>query len=219
MHTRRTIEVLTLCLALGATARADAQSCADFTDVNTFNSFCQDIRWLKNRKITLGCTATEYCPDTEVSRLSMAAFMNRLGNVVTPTVLSAEDSGGTLDPALAHVLCQTSVLPARTHNSELIGSGALSFEVTGVKDVPVGIVFSTNGGTTWNPIGSNIDFPAHARGNVGSRQHAHVSTWTQYSVTPDIRYGLRVQPVSAAQSISSWTCQLQMTVFNGLGPT
>ena len=219
MRTRRSIEVFTLLLALGSAGGADAQSCAGFDDVNTFNAFCQDIVWLKNRKITLGCTATEYCPDTGVSRLSMAAFMNRLGNIVTPTVLSAEDSGGTLDPAIAHIVCPTPVLPARTHRSELIGSGALSFEVTGVKDVPVGIVFTTNGGTTWNPIGSNIDFPAHARGNAGSRHHAHVSTWTEYSVTPDIRYALRIQATAATQSISSWTCHLQMTVFNGLGPT
>jgi len=216
MRLRRSFAALALFLALGAAPRADAQSCAGFSDVNTFNGFCQDIVWLKNRKITLGCTATEYCPDTAVSRLSMAAFMNRLGNVVTPTVLGAEDSGGTLDPATAHIVCATSVLPARTHGSQVIGSGALSFDVTGVKDVPVRVVFSTNGGTTWNNIGSNIDFMSRARGNAGARQQAQVSTWTEYSTSPELRYALRIQAVSATQSISGWTCHLQMTVFNAL---
>ena len=34
---------------------------------------------MKNRGITLGCTATLYCPNDYVTRLQMAAFMYRLG--------------------------------------------------------------------------------------------------------------------------------------------
>ena len=88
MRLRRLVDTCLLVLAIAATARADAQMCANFTDVSTFSGFCPDIVWLKNRQITLGCTATEFCPNDAVIRLSMAAFMKRLGDVVTPTVLS-----------------------------------------------------------------------------------------------------------------------------------
>ena len=190
--------------------------CDDFTDVGDF--ICPDVRWLKNRQITLGCTATLYCPDQAVSRLQMAAFMNRLGNVVTPRELFAEGAGGTLDLASTHYLCQTEALPAITFRRSLIGTGSLSFDVTGQTDVAVGIVFSNNGGATWNAIGSgHLDFGTVARGTTGQRQHAQASQWTEYAGSPSStfapRYALAVAGV-AGPSISSWTCQLQLTVQN-----
>ena len=60
--------------------------------------FCQNVEWIKNRKVTLGCTSTTlYCPNDRVSRLQMAAFMNRLGTALTPLVLRAEIASGALD--------------------------------------------------------------------------------------------------------------------------
>ena len=56
-----------------------AAPCAGFVDVDDSNSFCIHIEWLKNRAITLGCTATQYCPTAYVRRDQMAAFLYRLG--------------------------------------------------------------------------------------------------------------------------------------------
>ena len=60
-----------------------AAPCGGFTDVDDANPahapFCDSVEWMKLRNITLGCTATLYCPDTLVTRLQMAAFMFRLG--------------------------------------------------------------------------------------------------------------------------------------------
>lgn len=69
---------LAMWLASGA---ALAASCAGFTDVDTSSSFCVNVAWLKTHNITLGCTATTYCPGQPVTRLQMAAFLNRLENV------------------------------------------------------------------------------------------------------------------------------------------
>ena len=63
-------------------APANAAPCAGFIDVDDASTFCANVTWIKNRGITLGCTANQYCPDAPVTRLQMAAFMNRLGNVV-----------------------------------------------------------------------------------------------------------------------------------------
>jgi hypothetical protein len=69
---------------------AQAAPCAGFTDVDDTSQFCGNVTWLKNRGITLGCTsATLYCPNDFVSRLQMAAFMNRLGDSLFPLTCAA----------------------------------------------------------------------------------------------------------------------------------
>ena len=56
-----------------------AAPCAGFIDVDDASPFCVNVTWIKNRGITLGCTATQYCPNDPVTRLQMAAFLYRLG--------------------------------------------------------------------------------------------------------------------------------------------
>ena len=69
--------------ALGAfVAPAHAQNCTPFTDVLASDPFCVNIQWMYARAITLGCTANQYCPTQFVRRDQMAAFMNRLGDIV-----------------------------------------------------------------------------------------------------------------------------------------
>ncbi len=50
-----------------------------FIDVQDTDLFCTEITWMKNRAITLGCTANQYCPAQFVRRDQMAAFIYRLG--------------------------------------------------------------------------------------------------------------------------------------------
>ena len=73
---------------LAFSASASAQ-CAGFTDTPDDGTgaaaFCPSVQWVKNRAITLGCTSTTlYCPSQNVTRLQMAAFMNRVGKALTP---------------------------------------------------------------------------------------------------------------------------------------
>ena len=63
-------------------------SCGGFTDVTGADIFCNGTEWLKNRGITLGCTATTYCPSDAVTRGAMALFMQRLGDVISPNSFS-----------------------------------------------------------------------------------------------------------------------------------
>lgn len=51
-----------------------------FNDVSTTNTFHADIEWLKQSGVTRGCNPpdnTEFCPDDQVTREQMAAFMRR----------------------------------------------------------------------------------------------------------------------------------------------
>ena len=75
--TRRAAGIAAGVLAIAGAAQA--APCAGFTDVDDASAFCTSVAWMKNRAITLGCSATEYCPADFVRRDQMAAFMYRLG--------------------------------------------------------------------------------------------------------------------------------------------
>jgi hypothetical protein len=64
-----------------------------FVDVPTSNIFHDDIAWIADKGVTLGCSATEYCPNDFVTREQMAAFLHRLG--VNQVVDAAELEGLT----------------------------------------------------------------------------------------------------------------------------
>jgi hypothetical protein len=68
---------------------AIAAPCAGFTDLDSTSQFCDEVTWMKNRGITMGCTATQYCPQQDVTRLQMALFMFRLGDALFPSTCAA----------------------------------------------------------------------------------------------------------------------------------
>ena len=56
-----------------------------FTDVPDSNTFHDDIAWLADAGVTKGCNPpsnTQYCPDDEVTRGQMAAFMKRFAGYI-----------------------------------------------------------------------------------------------------------------------------------------
>jgi hypothetical protein len=56
-----------------------------FTDVDKTNPYYQDIMRIRQLRVTIGCTSTQYCPDSYVTREQMAAFIMRaLGEVNPP---------------------------------------------------------------------------------------------------------------------------------------
>ena len=88
---RKALLAVLACIALPASAAP----CAGFTDVDTSSPFCVNVEWIKNRGITLGCGGTLYCPNDPVTRLAMAAFLSRLGDVVLPpNVVWVAPTGG-----------------------------------------------------------------------------------------------------------------------------
>jgi len=71
-----TVVVLVLTTAV-STAVLAAHS---FTDVPDTNTFHEDISWLANNRVTIGCNPpanTEFCPEDNVTREQMSAFMHR----------------------------------------------------------------------------------------------------------------------------------------------
>jgi hypothetical protein len=67
-----------------------------FSDVPSSHTFHDDIRWLADRGVTRGCNPpanTQFCPDDDVTRGQMAAFMRRFANTSQPLLVGSENSG------------------------------------------------------------------------------------------------------------------------------
>jgi hypothetical protein len=75
------------------TSSAFAQNCDGFTDVLASSQFCPDVTWLKTYGVTKGCAPSQFCPNENVTRLQMAAFMHRLGN--NPAFVNGGNAFGT----------------------------------------------------------------------------------------------------------------------------
>ena len=98
-HVRRQLRLLIAVAATTALLIAPATVWAidRFTDVPDSNVFHDDISWLADAGVTLGCNPPSndrFCPDSNVTRAQMAAFMRRLAEnqVVDAATLDGLDS-------------------------------------------------------------------------------------------------------------------------------
>lgn len=94
---RRWIRIaLIVAVTTAVVAPLTAVATHSFDDVPGSNTFHDDIDWLKDAGVTLGCNPPandRYCPDDVVTRAQMSAFMRRLAEnqVVDPIPLTAGD--------------------------------------------------------------------------------------------------------------------------------
>ncbi len=190
-------------------------ACGGFTDVDPSNPFCVNVSWLKNRAITLGCAAGLYCPDATVSRLSMAAFLNRFGTALTASLLSGSGIG-PVDLDGAPAICQTTDFvvegyPRRAYVVASVSGTAnanTSFEATPAA--------SFDGGATWTPLTLY-----GGRGTVAADQWAAIRATGigNLDVGVTARFGLLVgrggQP--GAADLADSRCTLRAAIGNRNG--
>ena len=205
-------------LALVAPA-AVALPCAGFTDVDSTSAFCPNVEWIKNRGVTTGCTSsTLYCPTDSVSRLAMAAFMNRLGTALTPAMLRVDAAPGPVVLDSTPVVCQTADFSAtgfpRRVYVDLVFAGTAASAI----DVGADLVQSVDGGTSWTPLtaqGSRGYVPAAAWGNLSNLAHLDVA------VGQSVRFGARIGRGAGAgtANLTDSRCELRALVFSRDGAT
>lgn len=97
---RRTLLTVVLAALVGALVAAPVAVYAShqFTDVPNTNPFHDDIDWLADAEVTLGCGPNVYCPKDNVTREQMAAFMRRLAE--NQVVDAGELQGNAADELL-----------------------------------------------------------------------------------------------------------------------
>lgn len=204
-------------LLMGVAGGALGAPCAGFSDVEDSSAFCGNVEWLKNRQITLGCTSsTLYCPAAAVSRLAMAAFMNRLGTALTPAQLPVDASPGAIDLDAGLVVCQTpdfavTDYPRRAY-VDLSFSGRANADVGVAADVAM----STNGGASW----TNLNTVAN-RGFVTANQWGTLSDlgFADLDVGQSARWGVRMGRggIAGASDLADSRCQLRVLVHSRNG--
>ena len=214
------IRTLLMVATLSFAPAALAAPCAGFTDVDDTNGFCPHVDWLKNRSITLGCTSTTlFCPGDAVIRLSMAAFMNRLGVAMTPAVLYQSEAGSALDlEAPPPIACATSAFVASDFPRSAQLGAVLTAQVGATAaGIDLTLVQSIDGGTTWTPLNA---LPASVS---GADKRMNVSVWKgdlPLTIGSTYNFGLRIARTAGTGTtgdLTSWVCQLKAVVTSRTG--
>ena len=211
------IAVAALLLAVGAPAFA--QACAGFTDVSASSQFCENVEWLKNREVTLGCTsATLYCPGDAVSRLAMAAFMDRLATALTPAVVRVESQGGATDLSTQPVLCQTSDQPIADFPRTFVLSAVITALGATTENLSIQVVRSTGGGAFVHMNQIATTFPLrNAVANNVVLFSSPVDAAAELAVGSTYKFGLRVARTTGVGNLTSFHCHLIVELRNRRG--
>ena len=197
-------------LTLAPATSVVAAPCAGFNDVDTASGFCGNVEWIKNRKVTLGCTSpAEFCPNQFVTRLQMAAFMNRLGTALTPVVVRSELTSGAIDLDLSPVVCATADQTIADFPRRVIVDASVSGTSPGALDIAVRSVYSTDGGASWLPLAAGHSYA-----------HVPASQWGQASdvgsvdldVGPSVRFGIKVGRIGPGGDLSDSRCLLRAQI-------
>jgi len=205
------------CAGLLASGAAAAAPCAGFTDVDDTSSFCPNVEWLKNRQVTLGCTsATLYCPTEVVTRLSMSAFMNRLGIALTPVdlpVVSAAPAAQNL--TAGPVICISGPYPVLDFPRRAYVSASADLSApTGNVDVRATAVVSLNGGATWNgPVGSSQYTSLYTGASPGNHYTLNPFATFDLEVGQTASFGVILNRFAGVGDVTAG-CQTQVQIAN-----
>ena len=134
-------------------------ACVVFNDIQNADGFCPNVEWMYNRTITLGCTGSDYCPHESVTRLAMAAFINRAGTSLTPVDLPVPAGNFFPDLATPQVMCTTADHPlSESPRRAFVRARATLYAVSTVTRFSVEHVVSTDGGVNWIAIPNSMMF-------------------------------------------------------------
>ena len=186
-------------------------------DVAADSPFCSSVAWMKGRNVTLGCSGGAYCPDAHVSRLAMAAFMQRLGDALSPKTIVATAAPGALDFASGPVVRETAPIPPAAAPRRAVLDAVFS-GVAGADSVAgAHLVVSEDDGVSWQTVqvhDPQATFEANAWRNVRANALHDMLPYKS------LRYGLRMERATpaVAASVADSTCRLRVRVDNGTTP-
>ena len=220
-HTRWGAAVALVLGTLAMAPAAFAAPCAGFTDVLDTSGFCKNVEWLKNRAITTGCASppnppNSYCPNDSVTRLQMAAFMNRLGDKLTPTQLRVDTAPGAVDLDVNLVVCQTGDFQVADYPRRAYIDAA--FNGTAASDVGLAadLAMSTDSGANWTNLNTVTN-----RGSVTANQWGGLADigFVDLNVGQNVRWGVRMTRggIAGGADLSDSRCQLRALIYSRTG--
>ncbi len=220
-HSAR-VAVAAVSLAAGCVAStAWAANCVGFTDVDASVSYCKNVEWLKNRKVTLGCTGSAYCPAQPVNRAQMALFMNRLGTALTTQRLVADQAPGAIVlPSGAPVrVCETTTVLASGYPRIAALRGAISgLGNANASAWRATLMVSADNGTSW----TNLDAATiHATAPASVWAYASPIAVRAIDATASLRVAIGVRRddivTGTTGNLADSRCQLVVEIDNANG--
>lgn len=211
---RTAIRMAATVAAIALAPAAVGAPCAGFADLDDSSGFCNNVQWMVNRSITLGCTTSTYCPYNPVNRLQMAIFLTRLGiNTATPTFLESVGGSTGLMLAATPVVC---TLPGHTAASPQTARGRATFSARSLvlADIAAQFVESIDNGATWTPVSINQSLSSEL-----DRYEALAVLLPPRAldVGASYRYGLRVSRAAGSATIGNpddYACRIKLYVEN-----
>ena len=191
--------------------------CAGFLDVPVSSPFCASVEWMKARSITLGCDSSNYCPNTDVIRLTMAAFMQRLGNWMSGQAIVESAAPGALDFADAPVVCSSGDIVPSTAPRRAVVDGIFSGRANEDTAGFTRLVVSQDRGVSWQALSTHdpqSTFRADEWRSVRGVAHYDMPA---YHV---LRFGVRVDRgnSTAPAAVNDSACRLRVRIGNGFDP-
>lgn len=186
----------------------------NFSDVPTTAFYHNAVEWVKNRGITAGCAVGLYCPNDAVTRGTMAVFLQKEGQVLTPQLIDSTQFGATLDiNTTAQIICQTTTTYTPTFPQQAV----LLSRVDGAANGPLTYrnwpQYSTDGGTTW--LSGVLDFTNFTTADVNrsvenvNRDRVNLNQGTGY------RFAVEVDKLSGTGTqLVDWGCVLHVDILN-----
>jgi hypothetical protein len=215
MRLARWIAAFGILMAVSGSALAGL--CAQFTDVDSGNSLCPSVEWLKNRQITLGCQPGLYCPTDPVNRLAMAAFMKRLGTALEPAFVQSSTISQAGNVNAEAILCQTVAYDVSFYPRVATVTAMLYHAAPTAQTVTARIAYSTDGGLTWQ----NLPFPSipTLATNVanGYVTQFPIGAPLLLSVLQSVSFGIQTAGLGGAPSTSDAGCSITVRIDNHNG--
>ncbi|HEX4883227.1 MAG TPA: hypothetical protein VFX05_03740 [Casimicrobiaceae bacterium] len=225
------VNVLAGAALAAAAGSAAAQQCVNFGDVQDDgpNGFCPTVEWIKNRGITTGCAGgANYCPNDAVSRLAMAAFMQRLGRALTPEVLFAQGAIDTStpipnelpDPAI--VTCNTTVAAAANYPRKAVLTAMFSGLANASPATFRAFLLMNPDGNGYQSLTPGVSaaaratLPASGWGTVALTELVALNPGETYQFAIGVR---RDNLLPAGGTLERFRCQLTVTIMNRNGTT
>ncbi len=187
-----------------------------FTDVPDTNTFHEDIEWLADNRVTIGCNPpenTEFCPEENVTREQMSAFMHRLARtfgavgdqVIDDSDLVSVDATSFTELATVQVEPQDEVnvtLDAHAHIAVEAGAAAVDFDVMIARDSCEGEVVGAAGWSTSDAV----ETQSNTISVTGSDQVTESTTYVLCAAKSDdaMRDGTAVQRGLTANMVPTY---------------
>jgi len=172
---------------------------------------------MKNRAVTLGCGGANYCPDNNVSRLSMAAFMKRLGDALSGVSILRVVSTGALDFATAPVVCQTDPIAAATAPRRAVHDAVFAGLAGADSLARAQLVVSEDNGVTWTDTQL---YTPRATFRAGQWRNVRAAGHRDVEAGKAVRFGVQMSlPGGGAGGVTDSTCRLRVRLENSAGFT